>query len=142
FIISLNADLEDASYAQTIRRLLPEDGNYRIFVRAKSSAENFGGGKIIYFGDESKIYTHDYIVNDELSELARRLNMLYDSIGNMPQWLADIRKLPVGQQGEALDKSLQNYDCRELMRENWESRPMIEQASNLYHALNLPFKLN
>ena len=142
FIISLNADLEDASYAQTIRRLLPEDGNYRIFVRAKSSAENFGGGKVIYFGDESKIYTHDYIVNDELSELARRLNMLYDSIGNMPQWLADIRKLPVGQQGEALDKSLQNYDCRELMRENWESRPMIEQASNLYHALNLPFKLN
>ena len=142
FIISLSTDLDDASYAQTIKRLLPQSTNYRIFVRAKSSAENFGGGKVIYFGDESKIYTHDYIVNDELSELARRLNMLYDSIGNMPQWLADIRKLPVGQQGEALDKSLQNYDCRELMRENWESRPMIEQASNLYHALNLPFKLN
>lgn len=142
FIISLNADLEDASYAQTIKRLLPEGGNYRIFVRAKSNAEKLGNDGIIYFGDESKIYTHGSIVNDDLSEFARRLNMLYDNIQNMPEWLAAIRHLPAEQQGEALEKSLSDPSHRNLMRANWENRPMIEQASNLYHALNLPFKLN
>lgn len=142
FIISLNTDLEDASYAQTIKRILLNGNNYRIFVRTKSNAENFGDDGIIYFGDESKIYTHGSIVNDDLSEFARRLNMLYDNIQNMPEWLADIRKLPAEKQGEALEQSLKNCAHRELMRINWENRPMIEQASNLYHALNLPFKLN
>ncbi len=142
FIISLNADLEDASYAQTLKRILPNGDNYRIFVRAKSNTENFGDDEIIYFGDESKIYTHGSIVNDDLSEFACRLNMLYDNIQNMPDWLADIRKLPAEQQGEALEQSLTDLSHRAIMRANWESRPMIEQASNLYHALNLPFKLN
>lgn len=142
FIISLNTDLEDASYAQTIKRILPNGDNYRIFVRTKSNAENFGDDGIIYFGDESKIYTHGSIVNDDLSEFARRLNMLYDNIQNMPEWLVAIRHLPAEQQGEALEKSLSDPSHCKLMRENWESRPMIEQASNLYHALNLPFKLN
>lgn len=142
FVISLNTDLDDASYAQTIKRLLPQSENYRIFVRAKSNAENFGNDGILYFGDESKIYTHSYIVNDDLSEFARRLNMLYDNIKNMPQWLTEIRSLPVEEQGAALDRCLRDHEHRALMQRNWESRPMIEQASNLYHALNLPFKLN
>ena len=142
FIVSLNSDLEDASYAQTIKRILPEGGNYRIFVRTKSSAERFGDDGIIYFGDESGIYTHDCIVNDDLSELARRINMMYDTIENPPKWLIDMRKLPVEQQDAALSESLKDPVHRELMRAGWESRPMIEQASNLYHALNLPFKLN
>lgn len=142
FIISLSTDLDDASYAQTIKRLLPQSTNYRIFVRAKSSAENFGDDGILYFGDESKIYTHGCIVNDDLSEFARRLNMLYDNIQNMPKWLAEIRSLPLEEQGAALDRCLGDQEHRALMQRNWEARPMIEQASNLYHALNLPFKLN
>lgn len=142
FVISLNSDLDDASYAQTIKRLLPQSENYRIFVRAKSNDENFGDDGILYFGDESKIYTHSCIVNDDLSEFARRLNMLYDNIKNMPKWLAEIRSLPVEEQGAALDRCLRDRGHRALMQRNWESRPMIEQTSNLYHALNLPFKLN
>ncbi len=38
FIISLSNDLEDASYAQTLKRILPNH-NYKIFVRAKNEAE-------------------------------------------------------------------------------------------------------
>ena len=30
----------------------------------------------------------------------------------------------------------------EFMSDKWAALPYIEQASNLYHALNLPFKLN
>lgn len=142
FMISLNTDLEDASYAQTIKRLLPQGGTYRIFVRTKGGTENFEGDGIIYFGNEDEIYTHSCIVNNELSELSLRLNMLYDDINNMPGWLVDIRKLPTEQQGDALDKSLRDLSRRKLMYKNWEKLPMIEQASNLYHALNFPFKLN
>ena len=142
FIVSLETDLEDASYAQTIRRLFPDSKNYRIFVRAKNNGERFYGDDVICFGGEDAIYTHDGIVNDDLSELARRINMLYDSIEAPPQWLLDVRRLPARQQGAALDEHLRDPAKRELMRVKWEKRPMIEQASNLYHALNMPFKLN
>lgn len=142
FIISLNADLEDAAYAQTLKRMLPDNAAYRIFVRNKSNAERFCDDGIIYFGEEGQIYTHGCIVNDDLSELALRINMLYDSIGNPPEWLRKIRELPPERQAEELDRCLKDERNIELMRVNWESRPMIEQASNLYHALSLPFKLN
>ncbi len=142
FIVSLNADLEDAAYAQTLKRMLPDDAEYRIFVRSKSNKERFCDDGIIYFGEESQIYTHKGIVNDDLSELALRINMLYDSIDNPPEWLLKVRSLPAERQAEALDVCLKDAENLELMRVNWEKRPMIEQASNLYHALNLPFKLN
>ena len=142
FIISLNADLEDAAYAQTLKRMLPDNAAYRIFVRNKSNAERLCDDGIIYFGEEGQIYTHGCIVNDDLSELALRINMLYDSIGNPPEWLRKIRELPPERQAEELDRCLKDERNIELMRVNWEGRPMIEQASNLYHALSLPFKLN
>ena len=142
FVVSLNSDLEDAAYAQTLKRMLPDSDRYRIFVRNKSNAERFCDDGIIYFGEESQIYSHNGIVNDDLSELALRINMLYDSIDNPPEWLKVVRSLPAEQQAEALDKCLENPENLELMRVNWEKRPMIEQASNIYHALSLPFKLN
>ena len=52
FIISLNADLEDAAYAQTLKRMLPDNAAYRIFVRNKSNAERLCDDGIIYFGEE------------------------------------------------------------------------------------------
>lgn len=142
FIVSLEADLKDASFAQTLRRMLPAGGTYRIFVRMKDGAEKFSDDDIIYFGDESQIYTHKGIVNDELTELAARLNMLYDSIDNPPEWLQGVRALPAEMQAKALEKYLSVPENANLMREKWERRPMIEQASNIYHALSLPFKLN
>ncbi|MDE7464775.1 MAG: hypothetical protein K2M48_07070, partial [Clostridiales bacterium] len=66
FIISLDNDLEDASYAQTVNRLLDDDDNYRIFVRAKNNSGerlNETNDGIIYFGEARKLYTHGNIIN-------------------------------------------------------------------------------
>ena len=142
FVVSLTTDMEDASYAQTIKRLLPAGGNYRIFVRAKGNAEKLTEDGVIYFGGEDDIYTHDSIVNDELTELAIRINMLYDNVKNAPEWLKRVRALPRERQAEALNECLKDQSIRAAVRANWEERPMIEQTSNLCHALNLPFKLN
>ncbi len=145
FIISLENDLEDASYARTISRLFDDGDNFRVFVRAKNNSGetlNNENDAIIYFGEEKKIYTHDSVVNDDLTELAQRLNLLYSNISNSPQWLEAVKNRPADEQYACLTKALQGADNKRLMRKKWAELPMIEQASNLYHALNLPFKLN
>lgn len=120
FIVSLSDDLEDAAYAQTIQRLLGEHTNYKIFVRVKNNSGEklkIQDERVCYFGEEKKIYTHECIVNDDLTTLAQTINLMYNNISN-------------------------GRDNRELMREKWFELPVIQQSSNLYHALNYPFKLN
>lgn len=145
FIISLEDDLEDASYAQTVKRLLADQSNYKIFVRAKNNSGetlNSKNDSIIYFGEEKRLYTHDTIVNDDLTELAMRINLLYKSIDNPPPWLKTLRKLPPKEMFASLDKLLKVDSNRNYMNEIWAELGFIEQLSNIYHALNLPFKLN
>lgn len=146
FIVSLENDLEDASYARTLKRLFSDKAeNFRIFVRAKNTDGeklNRDNDSIIYFGEESKVYSHDSIVNDDLLDIAQRLNLLYNTILNPPEWLEKIKKLPPEEQFEGLNKVLELPGNKDLMIEWWEKLPFIEQSSNLYHALNLPFKLN
>lgn len=144
FIVSLEHDLEDASYAQTVRRLLSDEENYRIFVRVRNNnGEKLNGesDSVIYFGEDDKIYTHENLVNDDLTELAQRLNLLYSNIANPPVWLSAVKELPPEEQSGQLMKILENPDNRKLMLKKWAELPLIEQSSNLYHALNLPFKL-
>lgn len=148
FIVSLDSDLADASYAQTVMRLLDGDDNYRIFVRAKNkSGEKLNdiNDRIIYFGEEKNLYTHDNIINDDLTELAQRINLLYREIDGAPSWLTKLRDVTSGsaeQRGAELRKKLADPKIKDFMLERWAELPHIEQASNLYHALNLPFKLN
>ena len=144
FIISLERDLEDASYAQTVRRLLADEQNYRIFVRVKNNNGeklNAESDSVIYFGDDDKIYTHETLVNDDLTELAQRLNLLYNNIANPPAWLNAVKELPPEKQSDELIKILKQADNKNLMLKKWAELPLIEQSSNLYHALNIPFKL-
>jgi len=148
FVVSLDNDLADASYAQTVRRLFKNNENYRIFVRAK----NVNGEKlneindcITYFGEEEKLYSHENIINDDLIELAQRINILYNTIANPPEWLKSIKEdesLTPEEQRVLLNESLANPEHKKFMLEKWIELPYIEQDSNLYHALNLPFKLN
>ena len=144
--------MQDASYAQTVMRLLDDDDNYRIFVRAKNNNGeklNELSDRIIYFGEEKKLYTHENIVNDDLTVLAQRINLLYNKtysrMSDAPAWLKKLEtddKLSPEEQRRLLDESLSSPENREFMLEKWAELPHIEQASNLYHALNLPFKLN
>lgn len=145
FIISLNGDLEDASYARTVKRLLQNEKNYRIFVRAKNNGGerlNSENDSIIYFGEEKNLYTHANIVNDDLTELAQRINLLYNTVSDAPVWLREIQAAMPAEQCRLLDEKLQSSDYKRLLLQKWANLPFIEQASNLYHALNLPFKLN
>ena len=148
FIVSLDSDLEDASYAQTVKRLFGECENYRIFVRAKNvngEQLNEMNDRIIYFGEEKNLYTHENIVNDDLTELAQRINLLYNNISNPPAWLKELKSakdLTADEQRKILNENLARPENKEYMLEKWDSLPYIERASNLYHALNLPFKLN
>lgn len=145
FVVSLTGDLEDASYARTVERLLQEERNYRIFVRTKNSNGehlNCDDDAITYFGEEKKLYTHANIVNDDLTELAQRINLLYNAVAEPPAWLEKVRTAVPAEQCRLLAESLQTGENKRLMLEKWAELPFIEQASNLYHALNLPFKLN
>lgn len=145
FIISLENDLEDASYARTVKRLLCDESNYRIFVRAKNNNGeklNSENDSIIYFGEEKKLFTHDCIVNDDLTELSMRINLMYSNMTNPPEWLIKIKELPAKEQNAALIEKLKDPENMKLMLGMWAKLPFIEQSSNLYHALNLPFKLN
>lgn len=148
FIVSIDNDLEDASYAQTVRRLFSDDSNYRIFVRARNNNGeklNELNDRIIYFGEEKKLYTHENIVNDDLTELAQRINLLYNRIADPPEWLKKLKEdksLTAEEQRNILNAKLAEPQNREYMQHIWSTLPYIERASNLYHALNLPFKLN
>ena len=148
FIVSLDDDLQDASYAQTVKRVLGDDENYRVFVRAKNdNGENLNDGedRVIYFGEDKKLYTRENIINDDLCELAQRINLLYNKISNPPEWLKSLKSrkdLTAKMQGDILGASLAEPKNKEYMIKKWSTLPYIEQASNLYHALNLPFKLN
>lgn len=180
FIISLSNDLEDASYAQTLKRILPNH-NYKIFVRAKNEAEeklNELDDNIIYFGDEKNLYTHANIVNNDLTDLAKKMNFIYNKLNDIRD--ENIKKEKVGQSGivnenkdskllvaikklfhikttkEIVDEYMNNSNAKRLefyaKKKNsialtnyidnmWYNLQAIEQTSNLYRALNLPFKL-
>lgn len=148
FIISLNDDLEDASYAQTIMRMFNQNKNYRIFVRAKNNSGerlNEDDDNIIYFGDENGLYTHNNIVNDDLTELAQRINFLYKQISDPTKWVEKLYNrtdLTLEQKNTIFRKNISEAKNKKEMLEIWGKLPNIEQDSNLYHALNLPFKLN
>lgn len=145
FVISLECDLEDASYAQTVRRLFSERENYRIFVRAKNdNGEQLNGAddSVIYFGEDKRIYNHENIVNGDLMQMAQRLNLLYCDIADAPPWLQQLQSESADKQNDDLLERLKEKKNVELMRKKWEALPVIEQYYNLYHALNMPFKLN
>lgn len=146
FAVSLSDDLRDASYAQTILRMFPENDNFRILVRARGQnsekLESDKDERVIYFGNESVIYSHEGLLYDEISEYARRLNLLYEKIDSRtPAWLAKIKELPAERRDGALSESVRKAEHRAYMRARWEERPYIEQDSNICHSLNMPFKI-
>ena len=120
FIVSLSDDLEDASYAETIKRLLDDQTNYHIFVRARNNGGEqlkVQAGYLTSCGTQPQHYSHECRVTADLTARAQTINLMYSNIS-------------------------EGCDNRELMREKWFGLPLIQQQSNLYHALNYSFKLN
>lgn len=114
FVVSLGDDTSSVLCARAIKGLLPDGGNFRIFARTECDVDCSDG--IICFGAEEETRANGRLAGD-LSGFARRLDMLYNGIGNSSG--TGGKSAPVAR----------------------GSMPAIERASNLYHALALPFKL-
>ncbi len=144
FVVSLENDLQDAAYARTLIRILSGNDNYRIFVRAKNDKNeelNCCSDSIIYFGEEKEIYTEKGIVNNAVIDTAKRINLLYNNLKQTPKWLREIKDLPLRERFFELNERLKEADNRDRMETAWSELQAIEQSSNIYHALNMPFKL-
>jgi hypothetical protein len=147
FIVSLDDDIADASYARTLEHLLVNESNYKIFVRAKNkNGENLScrESSVLYFGSDESFYTHDCIVNDELTGFAQRINLLYKHVNETSLGLsaAQDEKISGEEKRELVDKCLSSHQNRAYMIEAWSKLETIKQYSNLYHAFNLPFKIH
>lgn len=146
FIVSLNNDLEDASYAHSIERLLKDKTNYRIFVRAKNTlGENLDkpDDLIYYFGDERKIFSHEMIVDDDLTTLAQRMNYFYDQYSKeeVQQKLVDAN-VSLGYKINELVKQLSMIKNEYKIIQKWyDELSRIQQDSNISLAVNIPFKV-
>lgn len=148
FIVSLSSDLEDASYAHTLERMIKGKGEYKIFVRAKNSRSEALKEKhadFIYFGEEREIFTHHCIVDDDLMTLARLNHVLYvgqtqyEGFNNV---IAKIKEEPDESWNDKLKERLKDDPAFKLqMIQVWEKLSTVEQFSNIYNVLNLPFKL-
>ncbi|MCM1195362.1 MAG: hypothetical protein NC332_05470 [Firmicutes bacterium] len=141
FVVSLDDDYVDSAYAQTIKRLLVDETNYQIFVRTKRDGKKLNDSRdgIIYFGDISELYSRDSIVNEDLTELAMRINLMYSNTSQAAEWLKEADTPE--EKSRILTQKLQNRENRIVMLEEWGKHKVIEQFSNLYHALNIQFKL-
>lgn len=142
FIISLDDDLVDSAYAQTIRKLLADEENYQIFVRTKNgncSKLNESDDGIVYFGDEKDAYSRDSIVNEHLTELAMRINLLYNDTTESANWSS--MTVQSESKRRAILERFKEAQNRKIMVEEWGKLDVDQQFSNIYHALNIPFKL-
>lgn len=108
-----------------LRTLLDGCGGFRIFVRSDSPYAT-GDDNTTYFGDYTQVFTHDVIVNDSFSIMARKLNEVYTA------------------------HSLKKQECKtdfgrlvtEQAQASWAGLDRFTRYSNIYGAINLRVKLN
>jgi hypothetical protein len=110
--VSIGNDYENADWANFISNLFSDD-NIVVFCRVNNenviSSKN---SKIIYYGDNNRVMTHDVIINDSLNYFSKNVNSIYNKLKT--------------------SSSLDNYYDIDV----------IEKYSNIYNALSVKFKLN
>lgn len=73
-IVSYGLDYENAEVAMWLSNLLDKD-NLKIAARLKYST--LSDEEIIYFGNESEVLSHEYIVKEDLGQLASEISFTY-----------------------------------------------------------------
>lgn len=112
FIVSFGSDLENIEMSVWLKEKYINE-NIKIICRSKQM--NILDPNIISFGNLQEIITHDNIVNDQLDQLAKDINMEYGRLRN---------------------KDVSKFES------DWLKLPKIEFFSNYSSAINLYFKLN
>jgi len=111
-IVSYGNDFENAETAIWLQNEL-NSNNCVIACRLRNIEIN--NDKILCFGNEEEIISHEYIVDDELLSFAKEIDAIYSKL-NINDYLEYER--------------------------HWDTLNQIELYSNLYSAISLKFKLN
>jgi hypothetical protein len=112
FIVSYGTDFENAETALWLESEFKYE-NTLIACRLKNN--RIENENIIYFGNESEVISHQYIVEEELQQFAKEIDSNYNQLYEMG----------------FLEKELY-----------WDKLNQIELYSNYYSAMNIRFKLN
>lgn len=108
-----------------LNSMLDGHADHHVFVRS-DAAYTKDTDRLTYYGDFTRIFSHDIIVNDSLSTMAKVVNRVYTE-----QYMSDQRNEP--------DFSEQVIRRAE---EDWNSMDYFTLYSNIYGAMNLRVKLN
>lgn len=109
-----------------LRTLLGDENSYHVFIRSETAYIE-DDARITYLGDIDDVFTHSFIINDELSRMAYKLNEIYTVRGMM----ANVTE----KRAECLKKAEQQAE------KDWNDMNRFRRYSNLYAALNLRLKL-
>ncbi len=133
-IIAFGSDLENLDMAKKLAERRKEWGlkNLTIFVRVCDSAHladcALDAGCYIIEGGGEAAYS---IANDELSEMAKRRNEIYD----IEWWIAENPDTPPTEE--------QIAEIRQSSRDGWYSRKTeLQRESSIYSCLSIRSKLN
>ena len=111
--------------ASRITSMMDGHHNYHMFVCSDIYAAN--GVHTTYYGDFSKIYSHNVVVNDALSMTAKAINAVYT-------------------ERAAKEEEKARPDFKEYIavkaEKSWNSMNYFTMTSNIYSAMNLRVKLN
>lgn len=124
-IVDLDDEYRDVDLGARINGLLSKYDNYHVFVCGEENY-NVNENHLTYYGNSKKILTHEVIVNESLSIMAKEMNKMY-----YKQQLADKKDDPNFL--ELVENEAQK---------SWEKLNYFSLYSNIHLALSLRFKLN
>lgn len=125
-IVDTDDDCYNIEIGARLKAMLYDKDNYHIFVRSEAAyTEN--DGQVTYFGKQAEVFCHDVIVNDSLSDMAKKLNEMYYA-----QYASDE------------ERSRPDFDqyVSEKAEAEWRGFDYFTMYSNIYSAMSLRVKLN
>jgi len=123
-IVDAGASFQNVEIYTTLRNMLSGNDNFKFFVRCELDVCE-KDDKVDYFGDFSKVFSHDIIVNERLMDLAKFINREYTQ---------RFRKFT--------DEQIENGELDECAENEWNSSKYFTLYSNVSLAVNLKHKLN
>lgn len=124
-VVDTPDDCRNIELGARLRSLLVGQENYHIFVRSKAEFTE-DDAVISYFGRTEPILTHDILVGDDFSAMAKKLNEIYTA-----QY----------ESGEKARPDFARY-IRKKAEEDWQKMDHFIRYSNICAAMSLRVKLN
>lgn len=124
-IVDAGSDCASIEIGAKLKRLLLGRENYHIFVRSEAEFVE-DDAFVTYFGKGQSVFSHDVIVNDSLSVMAKKLNQVYTA-----QYA----------QNERNRADFVQY-IEKKAEEDWNKLDYFTLYSNIYGAMSLRLKLH